>query len=424
VTRARRTKAGGAKKRPTRYAIGTTSAALATALRAHRHGEFESARRGYERAIADDPRALDAWMNLAAVNVVLGHARAASRAYDEAIDLAPDDARVNRDVGIGLVAIGAWQLARSRLERALALDPSLDGARLTLARLCLDAGDRVASLAFAHDAVTRAPGDASAHLELHRALFDDNDLGPAVSAARRASELDPHDAVARFFLAAALVWHGDSEEALAVTRAGTALTPGLVDALDFVRAHRTPTTRAFASKRDTLLHALSLAPARGSVLEFGVRHGVSTRLLADSVRDEIHAFDSFRGLPESWQSRAPGLFSTGGELPDLPRHVTLHVGWFDDTLPGFAAAHREPIRFVHIDSDLYSSAATVLSSLGPLLRPGAVIAFDEYLGNERWRDDEHRAFTEAVARFDWRYEFVSFSWITGQAVVRLTAPPG
>ena len=76
---------------------------------------------------------------------------------------------------------------------------------------------------------------------------------------------------------------------------------------------------------------------------------------------------------------------------------------------------------MHVDSDLYESARVSLETLGPRLAPGSVLLFDEYLGNERWRDDEHRAFTECSARFGWRWEVRSRSLVTGQVALRLRA---
>jgi len=155
-------------------------------------------------------------------------------------------------------------------------------------------------------------------------------------------------------------------------------------------------------------------------VELGVRHGVSTRLLAARPAARVHAFDSFFGLPTRWHDKPPGAFTTNGETPAVPANVTFHIGLFEDTLPPFAASLRESPSLLHIDSDLHASAATVLSVLGPHLAPGTVLLFDEYLGNSHWRQDEHRALEEATAAFSWSFDVVALSWITGQLCIRLT----
>ena len=67
------------------------------------------------------------------------------------------------------------------------------------------------------------------------------------------------------------------------------------------------------------------------------------------------------------------------------RNVALHVGWFDDTLPAFLDRHDGNVAFVHIDSDLYSSAKTILDNLAPRVGPGTIIVFNEYFNDPNWK---------------------------------------
>ncbi|RYE86594.1 MAG: hypothetical protein EOO75_15535, partial [Myxococcales bacterium] len=385
----------------------------AQALHAHRKGDRAAAADGYRAVLARDPRCLDAWMNLAAVAVLAGQSSDATAAFERALALAADDARVARDAGIGLAALGQLDPARLALDRALALDPALIGARLVASRVCAQLGDDAAALAHALAAVRDAPHDASTHLELYRVIFDDRALDPAIEAATTAARLDPGSTLARYFLAGARGWRDGAPPPLE-------LPDPLRDALALVPEARDAGTRAFASKRATLAHALAQATRPGLVAEFGVRHGVSTRVLA-SEGGVVHAFDRFEGLPEAWAGRAPGAFSTAGEVPGLPAGVVVHTGWFADTVPAFAATLRAPLRLLHVDSDLYESARTVLTHLCPWIAPGTVLVFDEYLGHTTWRDDEYRAFTEAAQAYGWTYEYLALCWVTGQASVRIVA---
>lgn len=50
-------------------------------------------------------------------------------------------------------------------------------------------------------------------------------------------------------------------------------------------------------------------------------------------------------------------------------------GWFDETLPKFAAEVEGPAAFLHVDCDLYSSTRTVFEALGDRVVPGTVIVF-------------------------------------------------
>jgi len=415
----RRTKAGGTKKRPSRYdAVTPTSEPLALGLRAHRKGNYAAAIESYAAAIAVDASSLDAWMNLGSVAVLAGRAGLAIRAFDEAERLAPDHPRALRDAGIALAAVGRSDESLDRLARAVRSDPSLTGAALFLPRVARDAGKLELAGRYAREVVRSHPHDASAHLELHRVLFDDQDLRPAIHAAITALELDPDYALARYFLAGA---HAVAGELDLVERicGGGAVAPGLADGIHYATSRRTTATRFFAHKRDTLCFALARAEIHGSVLELGVRHGASLRWLAEVATEDVHGFDSFVGLPLPFQGLDRGAFTTDGELPDVAPHVALHVGLFEETLRPFVARASRPLRLLHVDSDLYESAALGLDALSPLFQSGTVIVFDEYLGNESWRQDEHRALEEASARLGFQYEMFAASFITGQVAVRI-----
>lgn len=66
---------------------------------------------------------------------------------------------------------------------------------------------------------------------------------------------------------------------------------------------------------------------------------------------KVHGFDSFERLPESWQGYHldAGHFSRDGRMPRVRVNVTLHPGWFKDTLPPFVKSLRQPIALLHVD---------------------------------------------------------------------------
>jgi hypothetical protein len=136
------------------------------------------------------------------------------------------------------------------------------------------------------------------------------------------------------------------------------------------------------------------------VLDFGVHSGWSSRELARLFPDlTIHGFDSFEGLPEAWSHLPKGFFDTRGELPDVPRNVILHKGWFEDTLPQWTRRYPDvSIGLLRIDCDLYSSTVTILDNLGSYLREGSLLLFDELIGYRGWEHHEYRALQEFLAR--------------------------
>jgi hypothetical protein len=163
----------------------------------------------------------------------------------------------------------------------------------------------------------------------------------------------------------------------------------------------------------------------GLILEFGVYHGKTIRMMASYFPNEkVHGFDTFSGIPEDWHYTPSGSYSTHGSLPvAVPDNVQYHVGLFSETLPGFLDSHPAavPIRFMNIDCDLYSSTKDVLDSVFDRVVPGTVIIFDEYVINPHWKEDEYRAFQEAVEKYGWKYEYIGISLVSQQAVVRITS---
>jgi O-methyltransferase len=202
----------------------------------------------------------------------------------------------------------------------------------------------------------------------------------------------------------------------ALTHLGSVAPPSLVAGADnvlnhlavgsWMRANGFAPTPRFDTRYQLYEHLAGPIANDGRVLylEFGVSAGTSLRRwlrLLPGPGAAFHGFDSFEGLPEPWQGREVGAFSTHGVLPELDDdRVTLHPGWFSDTLPGFDWPDHDQL-VVHLDVDLYSSTTTILDAIEGHLRPGSLLVFDEFL----IRHDELRAFAEFLARTGMRFRF-------------------
>lgn len=345
-------------------------------------------------------------------------------------------------------AAAAWR-------RALALAPAQAALHYNLANTLRDSGHGGDAVAHYERAATLRPGHLQTHLNLGNVQQELGRIDEAEAAYRRAITIDPRFVPAQFNLHAAQLHRGDVAGALASVEAARMLAPGdpalaffaavlhehlgdaaaaaplLRQAVDAGGVHRARVDAwrtlhaeapgALLAGTALQMFALGLQSARGDglVLEFGVRFGRSIRLIAGLVDGPVHGFDSFEGLPEAWHHEAAGAYSTHGTLPPVPPQVTLHAGWFEQTLPAFLQQNMGPVRFANIDCDLYSSTKTVLDALAPRIGAGTVLVFDEYIGNEHWRDDEFKAFQEAVAAHGWRYEVLAFSFATKQVAVRI-----
>lgn len=175
---------------------------------------------------------------------------------------------------------------------------------------------------------------------------------------------------------------------------------------------------AYDAKCELLDFAVELAPADGLVLEFGVATGDTLRRITKH-RSPSHGFDSFEGLPEDWRTGFDkGSFAMAP--PDIDG-ATLHVGWFEDSLPGFFAEHEGPIAFAHLDADLYSSTVTIFREGEDRFVEGSILLFDEYFNYPGWEQHEHKAFLEFIERTGHDFEYVAYNSLHEQVLVRLTS---
>jgi len=149
---------------------------------------------------------------------------------------------------------------------------------------------------------------------------------------------------------------------------------------------------------------------QGLVFEFGVFEGESlcflvSSLLSFGLTHRVVGFDSFSGLPENaaFDSRrwAKGAFSSSyrNTYAQIAEHlgeatcgIRLVPGIYSDSLTKKTAARVGlpdfPLRFVHVDCDLYSSTTDVLQFLSPYFKVGTLLLFDEWLDEEKkaWED--------------------------------------
>lgn len=168
------------------------------------------------------------------------------------------------------------------------------------------------------------------------------------------------------------------------------------------------TAQEFDDHEEMLESSVERAKNSGLVMEFGVATGRTINIIAKRHRGPVYGFDSFEGLPESWYGNyRRGTFARD-RLPAVPDNVTLVTGWFSDTLPQFLEEHTDPVSFLHIDCDLYSSAVFVLTQLRDRIIPGTVIVFDEYFNYPGWQQHEHRAFSEFISATNMSFRYESF----------------
>jgi hypothetical protein len=157
-------------------------------------------------------------------------------------------------------------------------------------------------------------------------------------------------------------------------------------------------------------------------LEFGVYRGRSMKLWCGFLRNprsNLHGFDSFEGLPESWDlSAEKGHFGVSGAVPVIDdSRVSFFKGWFSETLRLYVPPAHERL-FVNFDADLYSSTKTVLDFLKPHISPGTYLYFDEFQA----REHESKAFDEFLSETGWSFRVAGASRGLTNVLFQRTSP--
>ena len=177
----------------------------------------------------------------------------------------------------------------------------------------------------------------------------------------------------------------------------------------------------FPRKKELWDFSLRASLPKGLNLEFGVFDGQSIKVMAN-IRPErkFIGFDSFVGLQEDWTGNQflKGSFSRKGKVPNVPGNVSLHKGWFKDSLPDFLSANKDKISFIHFDADTFESTLDVLNMLKERLQIGTVLVFDEYFAYPNWENGEFKAWKEFTVANKIEYRYLGFS--SSQSSVSIT----
>ena len=378
----------------------------------------------YRRAIALDAGHVLAHVNLGNALRQKGDIPEAIRCFRAAIAIAPDHAFAHFNLGKTLSDFGLIEEAAAAYRRAIELAPATADFHNSLGLALWELGRRTEALESYRSAILLRPSLDKAYFNLHTVHLSLGSPNESIRCLEKLVELSPENAEGQFFLGMLLDYYGETARAAGLLERAAGGPPWVrasLDSYQYIKSIGSGRPAMIGTPIDAFELAIRRARDEGLVLEFGVRFGTSIRQIAPLVETELHGFDSFQGLPEAWHTEPKGSYTTLGRRPDVPANVRLHSGWFQETIPSFIRSHPGPVRFMHVDCDLYSSTRTVLELFAERIGPGSVLVFDEYFGHEHWRDDEFRALQEVAATMAWKYEYLAFSLCTRQAVVRIVS---
>lgn len=190
-----------------------------------------------------------------------------------------------------------------------------------------------------------------------------------------------------------------------------------LDSYEFVYKQSGMNTVLYKNQSALRKAAFMLRPESGLLMEFGVFKGNTINFFAKILEDQgddrsLYGFDSFVGFSEVWSGVEKifpsSRFDRKGKHPKVLPNVKLIDGFIENTLPEFIVGNQfSSVGFIHIDTDTFTPAYTVLKNLKPFLTKGAIIVFDELCGYPNWRSHEFHALESVFERGE--YEFVGFS---------------
>ncbi|WP_308993854.1 TylF/MycF/NovP-related O-methyltransferase [Mariniflexile litorale] len=143
--------------------------------------------------------------------------------------------------------------------------------------------------------------------------------------------------------------------------------------------------------------------------EFGVAEGAMIKNWSsiNKIKESrFVGFDSFEGLPESWEDKKEGHFDQKGNFPDIDDdRVRFVKGWFQDSVYNtLLDCHFHEQCVFHLDADLFSSTLYVLFQISPKLKAKDILIFDEFSSH----DHEFKAFEifKQCTNDKWKFEFL------------------
>jgi len=388
-----------------------------------RLGDSERAISSYRKALELNPGHVEALCNLGNVLNRSGSFSDAISNYLRAMEIAPDSPQIHYNLGTLYLEQFQPEKAIPCFRKAVNLAPDYAAARNSLGVALTEVGELSEAVVHYRHAKQIDPQFVVALFNLHSALLDLNDISGAIDCLEESLRVQPGNDLHRFFLWMIQQYLGNFESADRhyMKIGDKSQVKPEIDSCNYLREFCSNHPILVGTSSQAIKLALSNADLDGLVLEFGVFNGKSIRQIASIVDGQVHGFDSFEGIPEEWNHEPKGSYSTHNRMPDVPANVTLHKGWFEDSIPLFLAQASvpEPIRFMNIDCDLYSSTKVIFDFLWKQIVPGTVIVFDEYIGYPSWKEDEFKAFNEAVEKHDWQYDVLCFSFVTKQVVVKI-----
>ena len=407
---------------------------------------YDEAIKNYKIALRFQPNYADAYYNLGNVQRDMGFPEEAIDNYKKVIQINAGYAGAYLNMGGVWKKKGELNLAIDSYNKAIESKPDFAEAYLNLGTIFDERGDLDAAISSYKKALEINPHYAIAYNNMGVAFNKKADLKMAIESHKKALIIEPNNAEAYWNL------YGTSSD---ITIAKEWLTKCLnsdahntiakltLAALNFYEHNEGnikssideslwdhPYTRSFSwcfslpklpklyFTRWNFFDAVSKkAVPNRPFYEYGVWRGASFEYLI-KIFKKGYGFDTFEGLPEDWHYEKAGTYSSEGIVPKIDEGEFIS-GKFKDTLPEFFSVSRPMASLINFDADLFSSTLCALNYSKSIIDNHTILIFDEFLINELWECDEHKALEDFCKKNDFSYEVIAVSFFTKQVAVKL-----
>jgi tetratricopeptide (TPR) repeat protein len=311
----------------------TSAPAATAAMQEIQAGRFDAAKKTLQQGLRSTPKAAELWNLLGISETELHEPKAAAKAFQTGLQLAPGSTSLNENTGFLFFREGNYSAAKRYLRRALELGSQKPGVRFSLAAAELRTGEQAKALAELQQLEPALSGTADYWVERGHAELAENDPRAEYSF-ERALDLDSRNLEALNGAASAAEKQGLDEKALSYLIKARESHPNDV-----------PTLLHFGTvclRRDLGMDALDAAK-KAYALQPANNYAVFLLARANiSQQQWPEAYDLFEQLAKRMPRYAPAYYA---------------MGWLDRKLDRNDEARRQLRRALAIDPGLFDARA-------------------------------------------------------------------
>ena len=375
-------------------------------------GNYDAVLELADELLPQYPKSLFLHNIIAEVSAIIDEVHTAIHHYKVVISENPKLPNAHNNIAVAYKNIGYLDQAEDHLKTALELKPDFAQAYNNYGNVSSEKANMVAAQKHFLKSIELDPNKANAYWNLHSTATD---LDTAKAIVEECLEKDGQYEPAIYTLAAINAYKGDRQffDWLMSTDVAAA---SVLRSIEWILS--LPKLPELHFNRWSILDAaIAISDKNRPFYEFGVWNGLAFQYLINSFKKGF-GFDTFTGLPESWDNLPKGTYSSFGSVPKILGGEFI-VGNFEDTLPKFFSKKRPLASLINFDADLYSSTLCALNYSNKVIDEKSILIFDEFLTNDNWEKDEYKALNEFCDSLSISYDVIAVSFYSKQIAIKL-----